>query len=106
MDGKTVAFERPLQKLSKLGIVFDYQNGDGTMVGRFDVQSFVLGLSGYSASRFQVMHNPSSNKAQGVHLLSGHETWHPVHHADGSYRLLTGCDERYSCEKPYSEICH
>jgi hypothetical protein len=38
-DGKPVAFERPMQKASKVVVVFDYQDGDGTLGGRCEVTS-------------------------------------------------------------------
>jgi hypothetical protein len=33
-DRKPGAFERPVQKVSKVLVVFDYQDGDGTLGGR------------------------------------------------------------------------
>jgi hypothetical protein len=38
MNGKPIAVERPLQKLSKDAIIFDYQDGNGTAVARYEVK--------------------------------------------------------------------
>jgi hypothetical protein len=40
-DGEPDCFERPLQKASKVVVVFDYQDGDGTLGGRCEVKSRV-----------------------------------------------------------------
>ena len=44
-DGKPVAFERPMQKVSKVVVVFDYQDGDGTLGRRCEVTSRARRLS-------------------------------------------------------------
>jgi hypothetical protein len=35
---KPIAFERPMQKLPKDVVTFDYQDGNGTAVGRYEVK--------------------------------------------------------------------
>jgi hypothetical protein len=37
-DRKPNPFKRPLQEVSKVTVVFDYQDGDGTTAGRFEVK--------------------------------------------------------------------
>jgi hypothetical protein len=40
-DRKPNPFKRPLQEVSKVIVVFDYQDGDGTMAGWFEVKPSV-----------------------------------------------------------------
>jgi len=40
-DRKPNPLKRPLQQISKVIVVFDYQDGDGTMVGRFEAKPLV-----------------------------------------------------------------
>jgi len=50
-NGKPVAFERPVQNVSKVLVVFDYQDGDGTLGGGLcEVRSPVRRLSFSCAS--------------------------------------------------------
>jgi hypothetical protein len=40
-DRKPTPLKRPLHEASKVIVVFDYQDGDGTMVGWFEVKPLV-----------------------------------------------------------------
>ena len=40
-NGKPNPFKRPLQEVSKVIVVLDYQDGDGTMAGWFEVKPLV-----------------------------------------------------------------
>src|ERR1700687_4475908 len=91
-NGKPNPFKRPLQKASKVIVVFDYQDSNGTMAGRFEVKPLVRRLGVPGASYFKLMHDASSKYPQGIHLLRCHEMGHPVHHADGPYRLVARSD--------------
>jgi hypothetical protein len=44
-DGEPGGFDCPLHEVSKVVVVFDYQDGDGTLRGRCKVRSTVRRLS-------------------------------------------------------------
>src|ERR1700683_266883 len=51
-DGKPIAFERPIEKVSKVVVVFDDQDGDGTLVRHGEVRLPLRLLSSSRAASF------------------------------------------------------
>jgi hypothetical protein len=62
-DGKPVAFEHSVQKVSKVVVVFGQHDGGGRLPNAREVKSLVRRLSFSCASEFQLTHRPSGEYA-------------------------------------------